>query len=105
MPYIAIELINAIKIKSVLIATFVSLYISLHSVASAEEAPSQVEMAKTFVTQMSGGQFEKAVKPFDQTMSKALPAEKLKQVWDGLIKENGSFQRMSETRTEKIRNL
>jgi dienelactone hydrolase len=69
--------------------------------ASAEEAAKHVEMAKTFVTQMSGSQFDKAVEPFDQTMSKALPAESLKQIWDGLIKDNGAFQRITETRTEK----
>jgi uncharacterized protein len=61
-----------------------------------------VEMAKTFVAQMASGQFEKAVEPFDQAMIQALPAEKLKQVWDGLIKEEGSIQQKSDTRTEKI---
>ncbi len=83
-------------------ASILGIIILLHSVVSAEEPTKHVEMAKAFVTQMAGGQFEKAVEPFDQTMSKALPAEKLKQVWDGLTKENGSFQQMSETRTEKI---
>jgi uncharacterized protein len=68
---------------------------------SATEPSKHVEMAKTFVTQMAGGQFDKAVEPFDQTMSQALPADKLKPLWDGLIKENGAFQRITETRTEK----
>ncbi len=77
------------------------LVIFSQSIASAEEPSKHVEMAKTFVTQMAGGQFDKAVEPFDQTMSQALPAEKLKPIWDGLIKENGAFQRITETRTEK----
>jgi hypothetical protein len=71
------------------------------SMAFAEEPAKIVEMAKTFVAQMAGGQFEKAVEPFDQTMSQALPAEKLKEVWDGLTKEHGTFQRITETRTDK----
>ena len=89
------------KIKRVMVAALSLLIILLQSIASGEEAPKHVEMAKTFVTQMAGGQFDKAVEPFDQTMSQALPAEKLKPVWDGLIKENGAFQRITETRTEK----
>ena len=35
-------------------------------------------------------------------MSKALPEEKLKEYWDSLTKDHGSFRQMSETRTEKI---
>ncbi|MGA2796386.1 MAG: alpha/beta fold hydrolase [Thermoguttaceae bacterium] len=89
------------KIKRVMVAALSLLAIFSQSIASAGEDPKHVEMAKTFVTQMAGGQFDKAVEPFDQTMSQALPAESLKQIWDGLIKENGAFQRITETRTEK----
>ena len=89
------------KTRRVAIAVLSLLAIFSQSTASADETPKHVEMAKTFVTQMAGGQFDKAVEPFDQTMSQALPAEKLKPVWDGLIKENGAFQRIIETRTEK----
>ena len=89
------------KASRAVIAALSLLAIYSQSIASAEEASKHVEMAKTFVTQMAEGQFDKAVEPFDQTMSQALPAEKLKPVWDGLIKENGAFQRTAETRTEK----
>ncbi len=85
-----------------LVAALSLLVIFSQSVASGEEPSQHVEMAKTFVDQMAKGQFEKAVEPFDQTMSQALPAEKLKEIWDGLIKENGGFQRSTETRSEKI---
>ena len=93
--------LKSARIKRVLVAALSLLATSWQSVASAEEAPNQVEMAKTFVAQMANGQFEKAVKPFDQTMSQALPGEKIKQIWNGIIKENGLFQRVTETRTEK----
>jgi uncharacterized protein len=102
MPHIAFELQNVTKIKCAMVVTVFLLTISLHAIASAEEDKNQVEMAKMFVTHMSGGQFEKAVQPFDQTMGKVLPEAKLKEVWNGLTKEHGSFQSMSETRTEKI---
>ena len=89
------------KTKRATVAALSLLVIFSQSIASADEAPKHVEMAKTFVTQMAEGQFDKAVEPFDQTMSQALPAEKLKPIWDGLIKEKGAFQRITETRTEK----
>ncbi len=90
------------KTKRALVAALSLLAIFSQSMASAEEASKHVEMAKKFVAQMAKSQFEKAVEPFEQTMSQALPAEKLEQVWDGLIKEHGAFQRIIETRTEKI---
>ena len=65
----------------------------------------RVDMAETLVAQMAEGQFDKAVEPFDQTMKRALPAEKLKEVWDGLTKQYGPLQRASETRTEKDRTV
>jgi hypothetical protein len=35
-------------------------------------------------------------------MKKALPADKLQEVWDGLVKQHGPLERTTETRTEKI---
>ena len=77
------------------------LVIFSQSMAFAEEPVKNADMAKLFVSQMAKGQFDKAVEPFDQTMSQALPADKLKEIWEGLIKEHGDFQRTTETRTEK----
>jgi hypothetical protein len=84
------------------ITFMLSLALLLHGIASAEQPSEQQELAKTFVAQLSSGQLEKAVEPFDQTMKQALPAEKLKELWDGLTKENGPLQRAAETRMEKI---
>tara|TARA_R110002111_G_scaffold261826_3_gene335822 strand:- start:30062 stop:31396 length:1335 start_codon:yes stop_codon:yes gene_type:complete len=60
-------------------------------------------LAKGFVNQISRGEFEKAVKPFDVVMTKALPAEKLKGIWKGLVSQYGSLQRIEETRTEALK--
>jgi hypothetical protein len=94
-------IIPAAKTIRALVAALSLLAIFSRSMASAGEDSKHVEMAKTFVTQMAGSQFDKAIESFDQTMSKALPADSLKQIWDGKIKENGAFQRLTETRTEK----
>ena len=62
----------------------------------------RTEMATTFVAHMTAGRFDKAVESFDDTMKRVLPAEKLKQVWDGVTKQYGPLQRTAETRTEAI---
>ena len=72
------------------------------AVASDDQPAKRLDMAKVLVAQMAAGQFDKAVEPFDQTMKRALPADKLKEVWDGLTKQYGQLQRATETRTEKI---
>jgi hypothetical protein len=60
-------------------------------------------MAKTLVAQMASGEFGKAIEPFDDTMKRVLPADKLKQVWDGVIRQYGPLQRTTEARTETIK--
>jgi uncharacterized protein len=82
--------------------TWIYILLLCRTIAFAESSPEQTEVAKNFVAQLAGGQFEKAVEPFDQTMRQALPAEKLKLLWDGLTKQYGSLQRAVDTRAEKI---
>ncbi len=60
---------------------------------SAVKTDERTEMARTLVAQMASGQFDKAVEPFDETMKRVLPADKLKQVWDGVIQQYGPMQR------------
>jgi len=72
-------------------------------VGAADDQPVQrLHVARTLVAHLAAGHFEKAVQPFDPTMTQALPADKLQEVWDGLTKEYGPWQRATETRTEKI---
>jgi dienelactone hydrolase len=62
-----------------------------------------VEKAKRLVSLMAAKEFEKAVEPFDETMKRVLPAGKLNQVWDGVVKQYGPLQETTDTRTEKVR--
>jgi hypothetical protein len=65
-----------------------------------EPASPQIELAKTFVSQMAAGEFEKAVEPFDARMQKAIPAEKLKQIWNSVTNLHGAFRKTGASRTE-----
>ena len=67
-----------------------------------EPSEKQIQLAKTFVSQMAAGDFEKAIQPFDETMKKAMPAEKLRQVWESVTGQQGSFKQLGGTRTEAI---
>ena len=55
--------------------------------------------AKTFVTQLSSGDYAGAVKSFDATMKSVMSAEKLSQTWRMLITQAGVFQGQGDTRT------
>lgn len=70
-------------------------------IAAADQPSQRTDMAKTLVAQMAAAQFDEAVESFDTTMKRVLPAEKLKEVWEGLAKQYGQFQRATETRAEK----
>ena len=58
-------------------------------------------MAKDFVNLLVKRDFAKAVENFDETMKKALPAEKLQETWDSLIAQTGAFKQQTGTRKEK----
>jgi dienelactone hydrolase len=70
--------------------------------ASADHSANQIGIARNLVAQMAAGEFDKAVEPFDPIMKRALPADKLKEVWDGLTKQDGALQRVNETAAEKV---
>jgi hypothetical protein len=74
----------------------------LQPATSAAKPDERVERARKLIAQMAEGKFAEAVEPFDKVMKKALPADNLKQVWNGLVKQHGPFERTTETRTEKI---
>ena len=70
---------------------------------AADQSADRLKIAEVLVAQMAAGQFDKAVEPFDQTMKRALPANKLKEAWSSLAIQYGQFQRVTDTTTEKIR--
>jgi len=59
-------------------------------------------MAQDLVNLLAEEQFEKATENFDATMKKALPPDQLKQIWDSLVTDVGSYREQIGTRTEKI---
>jgi len=58
--------------------------------------------AKDLVSLLENGDYEKAVENFDETMKKALPAEKLLRVWNSVIAQVGAFVEQTAGRKEKI---
>jgi uncharacterized protein len=61
-----------------------------------------ISMAKNFVEALEKGDYEAAVKNFDETMTKAAPPEKMKQVWETLISQVGELKEQKEVRTESL---
>ena len=59
-------------------------------------------MGNELVSLLANGDYEKVVENFDETMKKALPADKLKEVWDSLIAQVGAFVEQTAVRKEKI---
>ena len=64
-----------------------------------ELAPdSNEERATTFVRLMAEGNHEDAVKMMDSKMAAVLPADKLREIWDALVAQVGSFQSTGASR-------
>jgi len=59
--------------------------------------------ARAFVEILAKEHFEEATKVFDSTMKKALPAEKLRQIWNALQEQVGAFERQLDVRKQKVR--
>jgi len=58
-------------------------------------------MAKDFVDLLVKRDYAKAVTNFDGTMTKALPADKLQEVWNTIIAQTGAFVEQLGVRKEK----
>jgi dienelactone hydrolase len=71
------------------------------SVASNDEAkPNELTpRAKAFVDLLAQGEFAKATKDFDETMSKVMPADKLEETWKSVTAKVGAFKKQTGTRT------
>ena len=61
-----------------------------------------IEISKLVINSFQKNEFPKIVETFDQNMKTALPAEKLKLVWDDLNSKCGKFQKMGEITVGKI---
>jgi len=60
-----------------------------------------VNKAGAFVDSLLAENYQAAVKEFDETMSRALPEEKLKQIWEKLQTQAGLFKEKLGVRTEQ----
>ncbi|MFO0947050.1 MAG: DUF3887 domain-containing protein [Planctomycetota bacterium] len=74
---------------------------SFSSVSTAEP----VADAKQFVDQLHQGDYEAAVKTFDDTMARVMPPTKLESAWGQLLKLAGPFREQQGTRMEKNGNF
>ena len=61
----------------------------------------EITAARALVEQMVKQDFSTAVATFDDTMKSAMPAAKLQETWDAVLKEIGPFKQVRRTRTEK----
>jgi uncharacterized protein len=59
-------------------------------------------LAKQFVDFLAKEDFASATKNFDATMAKALPEEKMRELWKTLNGQVGAYKKQLATRTEKI---
>src|SRR5206468_13074369 len=58
-------------------------------------------LARKFVDLLAAGDFASAVKRFDATLTTALPADKLRDVWKTLNTQAGAFQEQTGAHTAK----
>lgn len=61
-----------------------------------------IAQAEEFVDLLAKGEFGKAVENFDSVMTKAMPEEKLKGVWQTVMQQSGAFKKQKGTRTETL---
>ena len=72
------------------------------TVARAEDKlPEQTAKATALVDALAKSDYAAAGKDFDDTMRKALPADKCKEIWQAVVKQVGAFQKRTGSRVEK----
>src|SRR5262249_25042937 len=59
--------------------------------------------ARALVDLLAKEDYAAAGKNFDAAMKKALPPEKLKEVWQGLLESTGRFKKQGKVRMERVK--
>ena len=77
------------------------IFCTLSTIMFAQESRN-TEISKMVINSFQKNEYLKIVETFDQNMKNALPAEKLRLVWDDLNSKCGKFQKMSEMTVGKI---
>src|SRR5262245_59322151 len=93
-------------VKSVLLTAAVFLAPpSLLPTHGQEKADSQLTnhgtLARTFIEQLSKGDFANAAKPFDAAMRGALPPDKLEATWKSQLAQAGAFKKQGGSGIQK----
>jgi dienelactone hydrolase len=67
-----------------------------------DKLPEQTATATALVDALAKGDYTAAGKSFDSVMRKVMPADKLKETWQAVVKQVGPFQKRTGTRVEKV---
>lgn len=70
--------------------------------ASPSQTADFTSQASGFVTLLSKGEYATAAEMFDETMTSAMPQEKLEEVWQSLLTQFGPFKAQGAARKTKI---
>jgi len=82
-------------------AAFITLLVFLISLFACSAGKDEFEQAGSkFVEQLAEERFEDAANTFDETMAGLISPEKLRELWDQLLKQTGTFQTQLSTRRE-----
>lgn len=63
-----------------------------------------ISIAKEFVASLEKEDYKASVKDFDETMTKLVSPEKMKQVWETVLKQVGKLKKRKGIRTESVPN-
>jgi dienelactone hydrolase len=69
--------------------------------ARAADSPDREARARAFLWAVAGDDLTAATKDFDETMKKALPGPKLRDIWKDLVAKGGPFKKLGGIRTGK----
>jgi uncharacterized protein len=84
--------------------TIIMIYLCSVSIMTFSQGNKNIDISKQVINNFQNNEFSKIEALFDQTMKNALPAEKLKIVWNDLNEKCGKFQKISTITVDKIQN-
>ena len=89
-------------VSASLLAVILILIARAGSSQQASQPPDLAASAKRFVELLVKEDYAAAVKDFDETMTKAMPPEKLKEAWTSILAKAGPFQRQVSVEVAKV---
>ena len=87
------------KLKSALFALALFAALPACEAGTPPTADPSVASANTLIQAMAHGHFNKAEARFAAQMKQDAPPQKLRQLWDSLVRHGGAFQKTGATRT------